>query len=105
MHTRRPLVFLLLGAILSGSLSCEGNPTARKQKFVESGERYFDKGEFPEAVVEFSNALQLDPNLAPAHFKLGESYLKMRRFPEAYRELHRAVELDPSNSKASLDLG
>lgn len=105
MNAHRPIVFLLLGAALTGSLACERNPTARKQRFVESGDRYFDKGEFPEAVVEFSNALQIDPNLAAAHFKLGESYLKMQRFPDAYRELQRAAELDPSNSKASLNLG
>jgi tetratricopeptide (TPR) repeat protein len=105
MHISRWLVFTFLSAVLAGSLACERNPDINKQKFLESGNRFFEKGDFPAAIIQFSNALQIDPNFAAAHFKLGESYLKMQRLPDAYRELQRTVELDHSNSKASLDLG
>ena len=105
MSLRRVLVYLLFSCLIGGFLGCERNPNVRKQKFLESGNRYFAKEEFPAAVVEFSNALQVDPNFAPAHSQLAECYLKMQRFPDAYRELQRTVELDPENRKASLDLG
>jgi tetratricopeptide (TPR) repeat protein len=90
---------------MGGLLGCERDPNVRKQRFLESGNHYFAKEEFPAAVVEFSNALQVDPNFAPAHFQLAECYLKMQRFSDAYRELQRTIELDPGNRKASLDLG
>jgi len=107
MQTRRLLTALLtLACSLTGLLpGCDRDPNVKKQKFVASGDRYFEKGEYPEAIIEYSNAVQADPQDGAAHFKLGESLLKTQRFPEAYRELQRAVDLDPGNSKASLDLG
>jgi tetratricopeptide (TPR) repeat protein len=94
-----------LAVLLGLLLSCERNPNVQKQKFLESGNRYFDGGKLTEAVLEFSNAVQIDPRFALAHFRLGECYLRLQRFPDAYRELQRTIELDPSNGKASLDLG
>jgi tetratricopeptide (TPR) repeat protein len=93
---------LVLFALL---LSCQSNPAIQKQKFFESGNRYLESGRFKEAVLEFSNAVQIDPRFASGHFKLGECYLRLERYPEAYRELQRTLELDPSNGKAALDLG
>jgi tetratricopeptide (TPR) repeat protein len=91
--------------LLTATLGCSRDPNVRKLKYFDSGNRYFEKGQFSEAAIEFSNAVQVDPQYAAAHFKLGESYLKMQRFPDAYRELDRTVELDPSNTKALLDIG
>jgi len=84
---------------------CNRNPALAKQKYLEKGARYLQKGDFPAAAIEFSNAVQADPRSAAAHLDLGEVYLKMQRFPEAYRELQHTVELDPRNDKALLDLG
>src|SRR2546423_12435815 len=85
--------------------ACTRNPNFEKQKYFESGSRYLENGEFPEAVIQFSNAIRIDPNFAAAHFKLAESYLQEKRPADAYRELQRTIELDPGNNKASLDLG
>ena len=94
-------LLIMLGFLLS----CERNPGVQKHKFFESGNRYLESGKFTEAVLEFSNAVQIDPRFASGHFKLGECYLRLQRYPEAYRELQRTLELDPSNGKAALDLG
>src|ERR1700722_4636036 len=105
MHAVRFSLALVCAFCLVATLGCSRDPNARKQKYFASGNRYFEKGKFPEAAIEFSNALQVDPQYAAAHFKLAESYLKMQRFPDAYRELARTVELDPRNTKAQLDIG
>ena len=94
-------ILVLFGLLLS----CQRNPAVQKQKFFESGNRYLETERFTEAVLEFSNAVQIDPRFASGHFKLGECYLRLQRYPEAYRELQRTLELDPSNGKAALDLG
>jgi tetratricopeptide (TPR) repeat protein len=96
---------LVCGLLLAAMLGCSRDPSVRKQKYFERGNRYFESGKFPEAVIEFSNAVQLDPQYGAAHFKLGESYLKMQRLQDGYSELQRTVELDPGNTKAQLDLG
>jgi tetratricopeptide (TPR) repeat protein len=96
---------LLCACLLAAALGCNRDPNVTKQKYFASGNRYFEKGEFSEAVIEFSNAMQVDPQYATAHFMLAESYLKLQRFPDAYRELERTVELDPGNTKAQLDIG
>lgn len=105
MSQRRVLILLLSSCLIAGLLGCERDPNVRKRKFLDSGNRYLAGEEFPAAVVEFSNALQVDPNFAPAHYQLAECYLKMQRFPDAYRELQRTTELDPGNRQAFLELG
>lgn len=99
------LICLPLLAVLFVSSACNRDPNVKKQKYFESGNRYFEKGEYPEAAIQFSNAVQVDAGYAAAHFRLGETYLKMQSFPNAYRELQRTVEIDPANSKALFDLG
>ena len=105
MRALRFSAVLICAFLFAASLACNRDPNAKRQKYFDSGNRYFERGKFPEAVIEFSNAVQVDPQYAAAHFKLAESYLKMQRFPDAYRELERTVELDPGNTKAQLDIG
>ena len=53
----------LLGALLTG---CSRDPNVRKQKYLESGQRYFDKGQYREAEIQFENAIQVDSRFADA---------------------------------------
>jgi tetratricopeptide (TPR) repeat protein len=103
MQTGRFVAFFLLCLIIIGS-GCSADPNVKKQKYLESGNRYFEKAQYREAVIQFSNAVQVDPRFAAAHFRIAESYLKMKVWSDAYRELERTVELDPTNIKAEVDL-
>ena len=79
-----------IAAIFSG---CFRDPSVRKQKYFESGQRYFEKGKYPEASIQFLNALKIDSNYAAAHYQLAQSYLKMQQPGRAFPELARAVEV------------
>ena len=105
LHMRRRCFWLVGLPFLVVSFACQQNLDAKKQRYFESAERYFDKGDYPAALVQYGNALQLESNFALGHYKLGQTYLKLHRYRDAYRELERTIELDPSNSKAVLDLG
>ncbi|MCU1270098.1 MAG: Tetratricopeptide 1 repeat-containing protein [Acidobacteriaceae bacterium] len=105
MQTLGRVAFVVSFSLLAALTACNRDPNAQKQKYFESGNRYLENGQFPEAVIQFSNAIRIDPNFAAAHFKLAESYLQAKRPADAYRELQRTSELDPGNSKAALDLG
>ena len=76
----------------------------RKQKYLESGDRYFDKGKYREAAIQYANAVQVDSRFAQAHSQLGQTYLKLGDSSRAFQELSRTVELAPDNYRAHIDL-
>ena len=80
------------------------DPNVRKQKYLDSGQRYLEKGKYREASIQFSNAIQVDARYADAHYQLAQAYLKLQDWPRAYQELVRTVELQPENYKAHIDL-
>jgi len=86
-------------------VGCSRDPNVRKQKYFESGKRYFDKQQYREAAIQYQNALQVDPKYPQARYQLAQCYLKMAMWSQAYQELLRTVELQPENLKAQLDLG
>jgi tetratricopeptide (TPR) repeat protein len=83
--------------------SCSRDPNVRKQKYLKSGETYADQGKYPEAVIQFENALRIDPNYAEAHFQLGEACIKLQQPDRAEQELARAVELDGGIYQARME--
>jgi tetratricopeptide (TPR) repeat protein len=95
------LVGFLIPVLFAG---CNRDPNVRKQKFLESGNRYRDQGKIREAAIQYANALQLDPRFGEAHYQLGEAYLKLKDYNRAYAELSRTVDLTPDNYPARVDL-
>jgi tetratricopeptide (TPR) repeat protein len=83
---------------------CSRDPNVKKQKYLESGLRYFQQQRYREAIIQFSNAVQVDPSFAQAHYQLGESYLRLQDGYHAGEELSRALELDPTILPAHADL-
>jgi tetratricopeptide (TPR) repeat protein len=82
--------------------ACSGDPSAKKLGYLQSGDRYFDAGHYNEAVVQFRNALQIDPRFAAAHRQLGMAYLGLKNPESAFRELSSAVALDPANNSSRI---
>src|SRR5438067_10301474 len=99
--SRLVLVLALLALLLTG---CSRDPNVRKQKYFESGERYYAEGKYREAVIQFRNATQVDGRFAEAHYQLGQAYLKTQDWQHAYTELARTLELEPENYKAHVDI-
>jgi len=94
----------LVGAIAILLSGCSHDPNVRKQKYLESGERYLEKGKYPEAIIQFANAVQVDPRFAEAHYQLGRAYLKTQDWAHAYQELTRTLELEPEKFSAHFDI-
>jgi tetratricopeptide (TPR) repeat protein len=105
MTARKIFLLFLALAMAGGAIGCSRDPNVRKQKYLESGKRYVAKGKYEEAIIQFSNALRVDPRFAPAHLELAHTYLRVSAWSNAYQELRRTVELAPDNLQARLDLG
>src|SRR5579862_2185979 len=95
------VVVLGISAFFTG---CTRDPNVRKQKFLESGNRYAKQGKLREAEIQYANALQIDPRFAEAHYQLAETYLKLKDYNRAYAELSRTTDLTPDNYSAQADL-
>jgi tetratricopeptide (TPR) repeat protein len=95
------LTLTLIATLLS---ACSRDPDVRKQKYFQSGQRYFEEGKYREAMIEFVNALKIDPSYAEAHLQLAESYLHLQQGNRAYEEFVRTVELQPGNYRARIEM-
>jgi cellulose synthase operon protein C len=83
---------------------CSRDPNVRKQKYLDSGEKYASEGKYREAAIQFRNAILIDSRFAQAHYDLSQAYLKLGDSNDAYQELNRTVELAPDNYRAHTDL-
>src|SRR5438105_8459999 len=95
----------LLAVCLCLGVGCSRDPEMAKRRYLESGQRYMEKGKFKEASIQFRNALQLDPRFVEAYYKLASVHIALREWQEAFNALQEAVELDPSRMDAHLSLG
>ena len=97
-------VVLLFVAVALMS-ACHRDPNVRKQKYLESGNRYSAEGKYREAAIQYLNALKVDKSFPEAHYALSQAYVHLGQYSSAYSELSRTVELQPANVKARIDLG
>src|SRR6266404_5698697 len=79
-------LLLVLGCLAVFLTACSRDPNVQKQKYFESGQRFFAKGKYREAVIEFRNATQVDPAFAAAHYQLSQSYVKLQDWQHAFGE-------------------
>ena len=106
MSSRLAFRSLLVGLLACAAFltSCTRDPNVRKQKYFDSGQRYYAEGKYHEAAIQYANATQIDPRFAQAHYELGRTYLKLGDNAHAFQELSRTVELNPNNYTAHVDL-
>jgi Tfp pilus assembly protein PilF len=97
-------LILALALIATAFVGCNRDPNVRKQKYFESGQRYYDKSQFAEAAIQFKNAVQIDSGFGDAHYRLAQTLLKLQQWGPAYQELGRTIELQPENYQARIDL-
>ncbi len=97
-HARvRALAALVLALALTAAC---GGPT--KEEYFASGEAFAKEGKFPEAIVQYRNAVALDAQYGEARYKLGDAYVKTNDLPRAMGEYIRAADLMPANLEAQL---
>jgi tetratricopeptide (TPR) repeat protein len=76
-------------------VSCNRDPNVAKKHYLDSGNKYFDRGNYKAASIMYRNALQKDLKFGPAHYKLGLTQIKLNQLAQAVYSFRRAVELLP----------
>jgi tetratricopeptide (TPR) repeat protein len=90
-------LFVAAAALLT-LVSCSRDPNVVKRRYLESGNRYFDRGKYKEAAIMYADALQKDRLWGPAHYKLGLTWIKTGNLGGAVNELRKAIERLPRDS-------
>jgi tetratricopeptide (TPR) repeat protein len=93
----------LLAAMLAVLPACRSS--ARTRAHVEKGNEYFAQKQFSSAESEYRQAIQINPDFAPAYYRLGLLQIRQEHPTAAGQSLARAVDLDPKNLDARLQLG
>src|SRR5882762_10003698 len=97
------LLVLLLIAL--GTPACSKDPAKAKKEYFDSGSKYFSGNKYREAVIQFRNAVAVDPRYAEAHYQLGLCYSKLSQFPQAYQEFVKTTDLNTGHLDAHLKQG
>ncbi|MDP8990318.1 MAG: tetratricopeptide repeat protein, partial [Acidobacteriota bacterium] len=101
MNSRK---LLLLLPVLFFVASCSRDPKVQAQRYVENGNKFFQKGKFKEASIMYRRALQKDLRFGEAYYRLALTEISLASYGEAVRSLRRAVELQPDNADAAVKL-
>src|SRR5579862_3537430 len=91
-----PLLFLLA--------ACNTDPKAASRKYVDNGNKYFNRGKYKEASIMYRRALSKDARYGEAWYRLGLTNMQLGIPVEAVRAFSRTRELDPSNTDAVVKL-
>src|SRR5690349_7226217 len=97
MRLKQGLTIFLLAmvVVLAG---CSRDPNVVKKRYLDSGNRYFEKGKFKEARIMYLDALQKDQRYGPAYYRLGLTTMKTGPLVQAVNSFRRAIELLPEDN-------
>ena len=102
-RARRPRLKVVYLALALVSSACS-SPEAKLEKYMKSGEEYFEQGKLGLANVQFLNALKIDEDNVRALKGLADIAEKKADYQQMFGILQRITRLDPANIDARLDL-
>jgi tetratricopeptide (TPR) repeat protein len=74
--------------------------------FVRAGNEFFRAGDTDNAIQEYKNALELNPNNAEAHLKLGFLFYNVKQMhKEGMEHYYKSMQLNPGDPRIHHDLG
>ncbi|MDM8523740.1 tetratricopeptide repeat protein [Desulfococcaceae bacterium HSG8] len=88
---------------IKGGDNDEAEPTP--QAFIEQARTYTRHKNTWNAVIEYKNAIHLDPENDTAYFELAENYVLRNSIRKAIKAYQTAVTINPKNKYANLRLG
>ncbi len=106
--------FLLIGCsstqVVEKSSKVKSTKVDQKRNKSKAVEYFIDgnvsemKGEYAEAIIEYQEALRLDPN-AGIHYALGKNYFRLNKLRSALQHSKSAYNLEPENVEYNFLLG
>ena len=87
---RRPSAWIALAF----AVAC-ASEESRLEAHLERASAYREEERYAEAVLDYKNALQIDPNRSASHYGLARAYRGLNRVSDTLWELQETARLDP----------
>ena len=104
---KRAMTWILALVLTLGLCAC-GDNSAKWQEQYDLGQKYLTDGNYEEAILAFTAAIEIDPKRAPAYVGRGDAYLGRGSDEEsltaAFADFETALSLDDTNAGAYLGL-
>lgn len=94
------VLFCIATTAITGCSSNDEKVTA----FISKGDQLFIAGESDKAILEYKNALQIDPHNSRAKMALGRVFKEKRQAKKAFSYFSEAVATDPDLDEARIEL-
>lgn len=94
-------ILCLLAAIL---FSITVNSQNAK-KYYHTGEEFVKAGNFKDAIVQFTSAIDMNPNYKDAYFLRGTCFESINEYQKAADDFNRAIVFEPKNEELYYHLG
>jgi len=95
-------LFAVTALLLLTTPGCIRDPKVRAEKAYERAEKYIHDNKPDAAAIELRRALQLNPQLAKAHFALGSIELQRGDILRSFQEFMAASVDDPDDHQAQI---
>ncbi len=90
--------------LLLALTACSRDPKVRAQRYVDNGNKFFNKGKYADASIMYRRALKEDQRFGEAWYRLALTDYKLYHYSDAYKALINTVELQPANVDAKSKL-
>ena len=94
------IILLLCTTMFAGCATDE----EKKLSHFKKGQAYFEKGEYKAALLEYKNAVKIDPRFIAANLEMAKTQVNLGDAGGAYRSYRRVSELAPDNLEARIAL-
>lgn len=102
--------------ILTGIVSCISvgaaawfflmpKPVVDAKLLFQKGIEKYEKGNYKEAVADFTQVIAVNPQDANAYNRRGDAFYRLKDYQNAYSDSSKAIELNPKDANAYYDRG
>lgn len=94
---------LILAFTALALISCSRDPAYLKEKYLDSGNKYYEQKRYKEASIMYRKAIEKDRRFGKAYYHLALVDLQLQQVANAVPALRNSVELLPKGTKESDD--
>lgn len=101
-HAKPLIAGVLVLVALLFSAGCTRDPKVAAEKAYTQAQKLIQKKDTDAAIIELRRAIQLNPQMAKAHFALANLEFERGVLPTAFREYVATTKADPKNREAQI---
>jgi len=75
------------------------------EEYIDMGNVYFEKGSYDRAIIDYCEAIRLDPNNAAPYYNRGNAYREKGDNDRAIADYSEAIRLDPNDAASYCSRG